>query len=177
MVPGPATYRTGTILLKDHITLRLERGAVLLGSADFKDYQTLDPFVDGVGAPRGACVVGAENARDVAIEGEGTIDGQGQLWGKDHPENRRRPFLVRLVRCRNVSIRGVILTRPAAWTCNLYQCRRVRIDGVRIDSHVNANNDGIDVDGGRDVRITRCHIDSGDDAICFKTTATYPSKT
>jgi polygalacturonase len=174
LVPGPGRYLTGTVVLKDHITLHLEREAVLLGSSDFKDYRTLDPFIDGVGAPRGACLVGAEGARDVAIEGEGTIDGQGRLWDKDHPENRRRPFLVRLVRCRDVSLRGVRLTQPAAWTCNLYQCERVRIDRLRIESHANANNDGIDVDGGRDVRITRCRIDSDDDAICFKTTSHVP---
>lgn len=174
VVPGPATYLIGTILLKDHVTLHLEAGAVLLGSSDFKDYVSIDPFVDGVNAVRGACLVGAENARDVAITGEGTIDGRGELWTRDHPERRRRPFLVRLVRCRDVRISGVLLTRPAAWTCNLYQCRNVDIDSLRIHSHANSNNDGIDIDGCRKVRITRCRIDSGDDAICFKTTSLVP---
>jgi polygalacturonase len=176
VVPGPATYLTGTILLKDHVTLHLERGAVLLGSSDFKDYVSIDPFVDGVNATRGACLVGAENARDIAITGEGTIDGRGELWTRDHPERERRPFLVRFARCRNVRISGVLMTRPAAWTCNLYQCRDVHIDRLRIDSHANANNDGIDLDGCRDVRITGCTIDSGDDAICFKTTSLEPTR-
>ena len=176
LVTGPGTYLTGTILLKDRIDLHLEAGAVLLGSSDYAHYVTLDPFVDGVGATRGAALVGAEGARDVAITGEGTIDGQGQLWGRDHPERGRRPFLVRLARCRNVVLRGVTLTRSAAWTCNLYQCRRVRVEGLRIDSHVNSNNDGIDLDGCRDVRISRCRIDTGDDAICFKTTSRVPNE-
>ena len=176
LVPGPATYLTGTILLKDHVTLHLQQGAVLLGSDDFKHYQSIDPFVDGVNAVRGACLVGAENASDIAITGPGTIDGRGELWTRDHPERGRRPFLVRFVRCRNVRLSGVLLTRPAAWTCNLYQCRKVRIDQLRIDSHANANNDGIDLDGSQDVRITRSTIDSGDDAICFKTTSLVPTE-
>ena len=32
------TYLTGTIRLKDNVTLQLEAGAVLLGSPDLKDY-------------------------------------------------------------------------------------------------------------------------------------------
>jgi hypothetical protein len=176
VVPGPATYLIGTVLLKSGITLDVEEGAVLLGSADYGDYRTLDPFVDGVGAQRGACLIGAEGARRVRITGKGTIDGQGQLWDKDHPERGRRPFLVRFVRCRDVAIGGVLLTRPAAWTCNLYQCRDVAVRGLRIVSEVNANNDGIDLDGCRKVRISGCRIQSGDDAICFKTTSLEPNE-
>ena len=174
VVPAPGTYLTGTILLKSKIVLDVEEGATLLGSPEYKDYRTLDPFIDGVGAERGACLIGAEGADQVALTGKGTIDGQGQLWGKDHPERGRRPFLVRFVRCRNVKIDDVLLTRPAAWTCNLYQCRDVDVRGVRIESHVNSNNDGIDIDGGRGIRITGCRINSGDDAICFKTTSAAP---
>ena len=53
-----------------------------------------------------------------------------QRFSRDHPDYARRPFLVRLVRCRNVTLSGVRLTRSAAWTCNLYQCRRVRVSAV-----------------------------------------------
>jgi polygalacturonase len=175
-VSGNRTYLTGTVILKDHITLHLEAGATLLGSDDFKEYRTIDPFVDGVNATRGACLIGAEGARGVRITGRGTIDGQGQLWGRDHPERGRRPFLVRFVRCRDVAIEGVSLVRSAAWTCNLYQCRDVKVRRVRIDSRVNANNDGIDVDGCRNVRIERCTITTGDDAVCFKTTSRVPNE-
>ena len=176
VVPGPAVYSTGTILLKDGVTLHLEAGAVLQGTRNLDDYVVLDPFVDGVGATRGACLIGADGARDIAITGQGTIDGQGHLWERGAPDHGRRPMLVRLVRSRNIVLRGVTLTRPAAWTCNLYQCRRVRIEGVSIDAHVNSNNDGIDLDGCRDVQIRRCRINSGDDAVCFKTTSRVPNE-
>src|SRR5262245_13181476 len=72
LVPGPASYLIGTVLLKDNVTLHLERGAVLAGSAEYKDYQAIDPFVDGVDAARGATLLGAENAHDIAVTGEGT---------------------------------------------------------------------------------------------------------
>jgi hypothetical protein len=173
VVGGPATYLTGTILLKDHVTLRLEDGAVLKGAPESDAYRLIDPFNEGTGQTFGAGLVGAEGARDVAVEGTGTLDGQGALWVKASGRGPR-PFLLRFVRCRNVHLSGIRLTQSAAWGCNLYQCRRVRIDGLRIDSHANSNNDGIDLDSCRDVVIRRCSIDTGDDAIVFKTTSDVP---
>jgi len=70
------TFLTGPVLLKSHITLEIEKGAVLLGSPDRADYpmvtfarnQTVQPLVSAV------------NAKNVAIVGEGTIDGNGKVW-------------------------------------------------------------------------------------------------
>src|SRR5439155_11712725 len=49
-------------------------------------------------------------------------------------------------------------------------------DNVKINSHVAPHNDGFDIDGCQHVRITHCDVESGDDAICFKTTSTRPVK-
>lgn len=46
-------------------------------------------------------------------------------------------------------------------------CERVRIRGIKVNSHANLNNDGIDI-GSKDVVVSDCVIDSDDDAICFK---------
>ena len=35
---GPGVYRSGTVVLKSNVTLYLEAGATLLGSADLQDY-------------------------------------------------------------------------------------------------------------------------------------------
>ena len=42
-------YLTGTVELKDNVTLQLEESAVLLGSANAADYRNVDPFTDGTG--------------------------------------------------------------------------------------------------------------------------------
>jgi hypothetical protein len=47
---------------------------------------------------------------------------------------------------------------------------------VTIRSRVNSNNDGIDIDSCRRVRITDCDIDTGDDAICIKATRAQASE-
>jgi hypothetical protein len=49
----PGRFVTGTIQLKDNVTLRLDENAVLLGSTNAADYRNLDPFMAGDGVPLG----------------------------------------------------------------------------------------------------------------------------
>ncbi len=59
----------------------------------------------------------------------------------------------------------------AAWTSHYFQCNRLHIEDVKITSYGVPHNDGMDIDGCKDVVITNCDIESGDDALCFKTTS------
>src|SRR5215218_10364846 len=173
-------YLSGTIVLKDNVTLSLQKGAVILGSTNVEDYQNLDPFADGLGTDVGWALVVAVDAKNIGIEGEGAIDGQGsklkaeQIKTDLRPEGERwgrRPFLLRIVRCNGVSVKGVTLFYAAAWTSHYFQSTNVNIEGVKIVSRGIAHNDGIDIDGCQHVRIKGCDIVSGDDALCFKTTS------
>lgn len=173
-------YLSGTIVLKDNIHLYLEKGAVILGSTNVNDYKNIDPFMDGLGIDVGWALVAAVDAKNISITGEGTIDGQGSKLKARHiledtrPEGQRwgrRPFLLRVVRCEGVEVTGVHLNYAAAWTSHYFQCKKVRINKVKIVSHGVAHNDGMDIDGCQDVRISNCDIESGDDALCFKTTS------
>jgi polygalacturonase len=173
-------WLSGTIILKDQVTLHFNKDARLLGSTDINDYQNIDPFTDGLGIDVGWALLVAVDAKNIAIEGEGAIDGQGsklkeqQIAADTRPESQRwgrRPFLVRIVRCENVTVKGITLNYAAAWTSHYFQSKKVIIEDVKIVSHGVAHNDGIDIDGCQDVRIKNCDIVSGDDALCFKTTA------
>lgn len=56
--------------------------------------------------------------------------------------------------------------------CSLHivQCENTSIHDVSIYGDFNTpNNDGLDIEGSNNTVITRCHIDTGDDAICPKT--------
>lgn len=176
----PGNFLTGTIVLKDGVTLFLEKGAALLGSTRIEDYSNRDPFKDGLGVDVGWALIIGVDAHHIGIEGEGIINGQGaalkqaQLLSDHRPESKRwgrRPFLLRLVRCTDIKVRGIGLLYAAAWTSHYFQCRRLRIENIHIESHGVAHNDGIDIDGCQQVRIRHCSIYSGDDALCFKTTS------
>jgi polygalacturonase len=173
-------YLTGTIEIKSNVILSLNAGAVILGSTNVEDYRNLDPFTDGLGVDVGWALVVAVDANHIGIEGPGAIDGQGAKLKAQHiltdtrPEGQRwgrRPFLLRIVRCNGVSLKNVSLYYAAAWTSHYFQCRNVFIDKVKILSKGVAHNDGIDIDGCQKVDIKDCDIESGDDALCFKTTS------
>ena len=173
-------FLSGTIELKNNVALHLQKGAVLLGSVDLENYRNLDSFTEGLGIDVGWAFLVAVDASNIAIEGEGIIDGQGkaikekQILTDNRPEGKRwgrRPFLLRIVRCTGVKISGVTLKYAGAWTSNYSQSKDIQIENVKIESVGVPHNDGIGIDGCQNVRIKNCDVVSGDDALVFKTTS------
>ncbi len=171
----PGTYRCGTLFLRDNVTLHLRRGAVIMGSAHLKDYpMPATPFVDAVGHTRGRALLVADHVSGFALRGEGVIDGNGGAFALNDPEHLQRPFLIRLVDAKRFEIRGLVIRNSAAWTVHLLNCEDALIEHVRIDSRINENNDGIDIDSSRRVVVRHCEILTDDDAICLKATRAEP---
>ena len=170
-------YVTGTIALHDNVTLQLDRGAVLVGSLDPTQYRVARNCGIDNCKLHGPGLIIANRARHVGITGRGVVDGRGgQLAGV---WNRGiRPFICRWVDCDDVNVSGVTFTDPGTWVQHFNRCRKVRIDRVtvRTADSSNTDTDGIDVDSCQDVRITRCDVASGDDAICLKTTGPAPCR-
>ena len=165
-------YKTGTLTLHSHVTLHLENGATLFGSPNIEDYpEVASGFTDAVGQKRNRCMIYANATTGTQITGRGTIDGHGSAFSYEQDE---RPFMVRFVDCKDVEISGVTLKDSPGWVSHYLGCENVLIHGVTIRSHTNGNNDGIDVDSCRRVRITACDLDTGDDAICIKATRATP---
>lgn len=166
------SFQIGTLHLKSHITLSLDHGAQLLGSTDINDYPT-----EGLDDPREGgphCLIYAKDASHITIEGLGVIDGRGSH--EHFPRTRAggrersiRPRLLRMDNCEHLTFSGVTYKRPAFWGLHLIDCRHLHFTGVTIRfRNNNYNNDGIDLDGCENVLIENCDIDSGDDAICLK---------
>ena len=172
------TYLTGTIWLKDNITLQLDAGAVLLGSADLKDYpETHVPFPTMNDAFYRHHLLYAEGVHNIAIVGQGRIDGQGGGAAFDRKSTEaparymNRPSLIRFVNCTGVRLRDVRLQNAAFWVTHFLACDDVVVDGVNVESRTaNYNNDGFDIDCCSNVRIANCHVNSQDDAVCLKST-------
>jgi polygalacturonase len=170
-------FVTGTILLKDNVTLHLDANAVLLGSTNIDDYSAPDKFRSGNGAEMGHCLIAAVAVKNVGLAGDGLIDGRGKELLAARPNgNSARPFLARFVHCNGVSVERVHLQQPAAWTMHFSQCSNVTATRVTIDSRGLANNDGMDIDSSEHVRIKNCNIISGDDSVCLKTTSLAPCR-
>ena len=165
----PGKYLSGTLFLKSGVTLELEAGAVLLGSKNLADYPaTIPAFRSYTDSYTQKSLLYAEKAENIAIRGRGRIDGQGASFQGAYLV---RPYMIRMVECRNILIEDVSLVDSPMWVQHYLACDDVVIRGIRVLSKVNKNNDGIDIDCCRRVRISGCDIQSGDDAIVLKSTA------
>ena len=177
-------FISGTVILKDNVTLQVEKNAKLVGSSNPQDYKSIDTFVDAVGQERGTCLIGALKATNIGVSGEGTIDGNGAaflaknlsktkkaLGVTDDNFGKNRPFLLRFVKSNKITLKDIHIREAAAWACHFFQSHNILVDNMSIYNHANKNNDGIDLDSSHDVVIKNCNINSGDDAICIKSTS------
>ena len=80
LVVSQGVWLTGPIVLKSNIELHLERGAVILFAADESLYKLLDTSFEGLDTRRCQSPLSAYGAENIAITGEGAIDGNGQYW-------------------------------------------------------------------------------------------------
>lgn len=167
-------HRTGALRLRSGIDLHLEAGAVLQFVPDPALYPPVDARWEGaVGTVHSPCLF-AHGEKDVAITGLGTIDGAGETWWDTFRDRREelahpRPTLIGLHECERVTIKDVALRNSPAWTVHPALCDDVTVSGVSIRNPADSpNTDGINPESCRNVRISDCHIDVGDDCIAIK---------
>jgi polygalacturonase len=171
------TYLSAPIVLKSNITLQLDKGATLLGSADHGDYPAKTEFRE----PGLQSLVSATNATTVAITGEGVIDGAGETWwemarsirhagvmGSDHP----RPRLVVFDHCKHVLVEGVTIQNSPMWQLVPYYSDDVTIRNIKVLAPARSpNTDAIDPFSSSNVRIDHVFADVGDDDVAIKSGA------
>ncbi len=178
----PGVYHTNPLRLRSHVHLHLEKGAVLLGSADPLDYQPWEiETIDIRYAPYNAkSLLLAADAENVAITGKGVINGQGlvhydgsdpeaEWWPVIDQYGKRPGRMIFFAFCRNVLIEGVTCIDSPAWTFLMLGCEEVVFRSVSIFTSYHAiHSDGIDIHGCRDVLVEACRIRTGDDAIAIR---------
>ena len=188
----PGKYLTGPIFLKSNLEFEVLAGATLLGSTNFADYPTIPGWWEGLERTVYASMITGIDLENVAITGQGTLDGQGAVWldawdkteqlrkklgliGRE-PENPPgsplpwpRPRVINLYRSHKVLIRGLAFHDSPSWTVHPVLCEDVYIEGLTIVNPPHSwNTDGIDPESCRNVRISGCYISTGDDCIMLK---------
>ena len=168
-------YLTGSIHLKDNVTLHLGEGAVIMGSVNPYDYDLVDNAW--------YALIIAKKQNNIAITGKGVIDGRGRELGNNFLDQAcngiindplklgrvaNRPKLIYFRECKNVQVKGIRLQNPAFWTQTYDQCENLLIDGISVHSRAYWNNDGIDIVDCNGALIQNCYVDATDDAICLK---------
>ncbi|HUA67792.1 MAG TPA: glycosyl hydrolase family 28 protein [Candidatus Saccharimonadales bacterium] len=189
------TFLTGALTLHSGINFHLANGAVLKGSANWRDY----------GHP--GALLFAKDATNITVSGNGVIDGNdravwqeladeeaggdvnkkdwwpqsftGSWWpfGKTPgvpQECGGRPMMIIFIGCQQVRLHDFTLRNAPSWTVHLVGCEDVAIDSISIRNAWDIpNNDGIDLDHSRDVRVANCFIHAADDGIVIKDTPNF----
>jgi polygalacturonase len=180
IVPTGGIFVSGPFEIKSFVNLHIEANATLRASTDESLY-TEAPFKNWA---EGSMWLSAMEAQHISITGTGTIDGSGTAFMESEEPTHynykfvngidRRPHLLTLIGCNNVTIRDVTFANAAYWCVHPAGCQDVLIHGVRILNSLKVRNcDGIDIDHCRNVRVSNCYIESADDCICIKNRRDY----
>jgi polygalacturonase len=171
LLPSGHSFLCGPLKIGSYTEIHIEIGAKLVAIADPKFYPDFGIPTEG---EDGKKWLWAESAEHIAITGFGVIDGQGTSFMASRGKHifraiPGRPIVLNMESCQNVTLRDVTFKDAAFWTIHLVGCENVDISSIRILNDLRyPNNDGINPDRCRNVHITNCHIEAGDDAICLK---------
>jgi hypothetical protein len=175
LVPS-GTFVIGTTELKSNVTLRLAASATLLGSGDGKDYHAVAAIPltgDSTLGDGNWALLFAVEARNITVEGPGTIDGQGHLFNNFGQKDKappagifgpQRPYHLLFHRCQHIVVRDLELLRCAFHSIRVIQSERVRLEGLYIHNRVNVNNDGFHFISAKYVSVSNCVLLVQDDA-------------
>lgn len=162
---------TGTLFLKDGVTLHLNEGATLVAVP----HPSLFPVIEtrtraGSNKISNRALIYAEGRRDIGITGRGTL----QQTGLIDPlvfDRHERPHIIKFADCENVRVAGVTLKGAATWTQLYLKCRGVELADLTVYSIYGSGSDGLDLDSCSDVVVSNCDIDSYNDALAIKSTS------
>ncbi|KAL3517406.1 hypothetical protein ACH5RR_019995 [Cinchona calisaya] len=171
-------WLTGCINLTSHLTLFLEKEAVILGSQEYTHWDIVEPLPSygrGIEVPGGRyrSLISGNNLTDVVITGNnGTIDGQGSIWWEkfnSHLLNYSRPHLVEFIASSDVVISNLTFLNAPAWNIHPVYCSNVLVQNISVHSPPESPyTSGIVPDSSEHVCIENSNISMGYDAITLK---------
>lgn len=187
VVLDPGTYVCGSIFLKDKVQLRINKGVLILGSENFKDYPEINTRIAGIEMKWPAALINLIDSKEASVTGEGTINARGKFcwdkywamrkdyeaknlrWIVDYDAKRVRTCLVQ--NATDVRITGLTFKNAGFWTVQVLYSKYVTVDGVIIRNNEEGHGpstDGIDIDSSSWILVQNCDIDCNDDNFCLK---------
>jgi polygalacturonase len=167
------TYASYSIHLASHVGLYLDHGATLLAAApangqgyDPAEPNANDKFQDFGHSHWHNSLLWGIDVEDVSISGPGRIHGKGLSRGLGaNSVAGLANKTIGLKNSRNIIIRDVSILEGGHFAILASGVDNLTIDNLKIDT----NRDGIDIDGGSNVRISNTSVNApNDDAIVLK---------
>ncbi len=174
------TYLSGNIVLRSGIEFHFGDGATLYQSSSRNDYvKPLDnceyePYlpmyghnvVPGVKWSHAwyfnyPMLFAAEGTHDVKITGNGTIC----MMPDDEPEKILRICPVGFYRTSNFEVSDITITNYHSYGMMIYTCDHGLFRNITIHKNSHGNGDGIGLMNCQNIRVTECHMFTGDDSV------------
>jgi len=193
----PGTYLSHGQSIRSNVTLQFDGAAVDASAAydtdasvpgeaklQFSDDLTAYPSRNGV--PLIVGLINAASVTNVAITGNGVIDGAGAKWWSlfDNTWSPAgidpRPYLVNIVNSTNLTISDVTFRNSPKFHLFFQNCTNIDVHGITIRAPGDSpNTDGVDPKSCLHVKISNCDISTGDDnvAISSNSRTGYPRPT
>lgn len=183
----------GPLFLKSNINLHIAKYAVVQFATDPKLYGTTEHPMSAEGKSADFALINIADVNNVAITGDGTLDGQGYVWwewmrtywrdsaaAKDGVANQRqkvtRPRLLRANNVRNLLLEGVTFTNAPSFHIVVDHSEDITIRNTSILAPASSpNTDAIDPGNSRNVLIEGNTISCGDDVVAIKGAGVDPA--
>ena len=166
------SFETAGLVLRSNVELHLEAGAVLSFVDDFGAYPIIHTRWEGYEQDSYRPLIYAKGETNVSLTGSGTLEGRGKKWWaafRAGEMKAARPCFVCFEDCDRVLMEGFRVQNSPAWTIHPLKCENVTIHNLTVVNPADSpNTDGVDPESCRNVRISGCHIDVGDDCIAIK---------
>ncbi len=164
----------GTVYLRSHVHLVIEKGARILGAPSFYDFAPEEKvdyplYQDSSHSNFNCSLFVGRDCEDVVITGGGAID-MRSVWDEDDVRKifHRGPKCIALRECRHVEISRLAIENATDLAVYFAGCEDVDIYELMLRVYI----DGISPDNSKNVRIHDCDIEAGDDGIVFKSSYT-----
>jgi len=182
LIVPKGVFLSGAIFLKPGVNLRLEDGAVILGSTNTSDYPKTKTRVEGHFEEWLPALINADHCDHLRITGSGTLDGNGRpfytaFWAARRVNPKvtnlavERPRLALIQNSEDVQISGVTFKDSGFWNLHLYRCKNTTVEKVRFevpDGIKCPSTDGTDIDSCQYITIRGCSYRVDDDCVCLK---------
>ena len=167
-------YMLSTIHLKNDMTIKIGRGARILGSHNFYDYERHEKidypiYQDASHTYFNTSLFLGIGCHNINILGPGRVDMQS-IWDEDNIRDivHRGAKSVALKECDNVLIDGVTFLNSTDLCIYFAGCSNVTVSNCKLRVYI----DGISPDNSKNVLIENCDVLAGDDAVVFKSSYT-----
>ena len=178
-IPRSHTFLTGNLVLKSNVTLNIDSNAVLKQSPNTIDYTYTPKY--GHNSMAGVAwghtwyenqplIYAGEGTQNIKVTGLGIIE---MTRGVDC-DHTLHICPLGLYRVSNFEISNITIQDYSSYAIMPYSCDHGLFSNVTVRDYADTNTDGISMQNCQNMRVTGCHLTTGDDSLYVWTSYNDP---